>query len=64
MKRMEKNFIIYCWAGFSEEETREFLEKNPSDEELKMVVRERLLGGNLQPNGNGKLRQALSKNIL
>ena len=44
-------------SGFSEEEAREFLEKNPSDEELKRVVRERLLGNNLQRDGNGKLRQ-------
>jgi hypothetical protein len=46
-------------SGFSEKETKGFLDGNPTDEELKKAVREKLLGKNLQPNGNGKLRQKL-----
>jgi hypothetical protein len=51
----KKEFL--SMAGFTEEEVAQFLAKNPTDEELKKAVREKLLGKDLQPNGNGKLRQ-------
>jgi hypothetical protein len=51
----KKEFL--SMAGFTEEEVAQFLAKNPTDEELKKAVREKLLDKNLQPNGNGKLRQ-------
>jgi integrase len=44
-------------SGFSEEEADKLMAKNPSDEELKRAIREKLLGKNLLPNGNGKFRQ-------
>jgi hypothetical protein len=44
-------------SGFSEEEADKLMAKNPSDEELKKAIREKLLGKNVLQNGNGKFRQ-------
>jgi hypothetical protein len=43
-------------SGFTEKEADEFMAKNPSDEELKQAIKEKLFGKTF-PNGNGKFRQ-------
>jgi hypothetical protein len=48
-------------AGFSEEEADKLMAKNPSDEELKRAIREKMLGKNFLPNGNGKIIRKISE---